>query len=69
MANFSYVLTRGQVDLGPDNITTGTNAPSAGDVEVRISTTNAVNRQDVIILLDAVIRRLQDGRFNDLTSV
>lgn len=69
MANFSYSLARGTVDVDPDSITVGTLAPNAGDVELRMTTTNGLNRQDAIILVEAFLRRLNDGRFDDLTSV
>lgn len=69
MANVSFSLTRGEVDVSPDEIAVGTQAPAAGDVELRISTTNVPNRQDVIVLVEAFLRRLNDGRYNDLTSV
>lgn len=69
MANASFSLAAGQVDVGPDKITVGTSAPGAGDVELRMSDTNITNRQEIIRLVMAFLRRLEDGRFDDLNIV
>lgn len=69
MASFSYNLTAGTVDTGPDNIGTGTNAPGTGDIELRINAANIQNRQEAIRLATAFLRRLEDDRYNDLTTV
>ena len=69
MASFSMSLTAGGVDVGPDEISTGTNAPGAGDIELRINAANIQNRLEAIKLTEAFLRRLEDDRFNDLTTV
>lgn len=69
MASFSMNLAAGTVDTGPDNISTGTNVPGAGDIELRINAANIQNRQEAIRLASAFLRRLEDDRYNDLTTV
>lgn len=69
MANFSISYSAGQVDTGPDNTATGTNAPGAGDIEIRVSNTNITNRQEVIRLLYAACAYFEDGRYNQLNIV
>jgi hypothetical protein len=62
MASYSYSLSFG-ADQSPDKITLGTSAPGAGNVELRVNAaaTGASNEQ-VILILQAFIRRLEDGR-------
>lgn len=58
-------------DLSPDKVTTGTSTGST-DVEVRVSTTNMASvkaaRQDILDILDAIERVLEDGRTATLTA-
>lgn len=62
MASFSYSLFFG-ADQSPDKIATGTAAPGAGNVELRITTTAVgCTSEQVILILQAFIRRLEDGR-------
>ena len=68
MASVSYGLNRG-ADQSPDKINVGTLAISTYDVELRIDKTKSLNHQDVILILQAFIRRLEDGRNTDLASV
>jgi hypothetical protein len=58
MANVSYSLGIDAKSMAPEAITVGTLAPNAGDVELRISTTNAPTRKQVILILEAFRRRL-----------
>lgn len=69
MANFSLNLSAGAVDTGPDNISTGTSAPGAGDIELRVSNTNITNRQELIRLVQAFVRYFEDGRYDNLNIV
>lgn len=69
MANLSLSYAAGQVDTGPDNTTTGTSAPGAGDIELRISNTNITNKQEVLRLVDEFKRFIEDGRFDTLNLV
>lgn len=69
MANFSLSLSAGQIDTGPDNITTGTSAPGAGDIELRISNTNIKTRLELYRLLEAFDRYFEDGRYDQLNIV
>lgn len=69
MSSVSYSLNRG-ADQSPDKIAVGTNAPGAGDVELRVDvTTHTPTREDVILILQAFIRRLEDGRNTDIPNV
>lgn len=66
MANLSYSLSKGQEDQ-PLDITVGTNAPGAGDVEVRINGSaaggsggsGAITTKEIVLILQAFIRRLE----------
>lgn len=69
MASVSFNLTAGTVDVGPDNIGVGTNAPGTGDIELRINAATIQNRLEAIKLTEAFLRRLEDGRFDDLNLV
>lgn len=69
MANLSLSYSAGQVDTGPDNTTTGTNAPGTGDIELRISNTNITTKQEVLRLVDEFKRFIEDGRFDTLNLV
>lgn len=58
----SYSLNFG-ADQSPDEIATGTNAPGTGNVELRITTSaTGCSAEQVILILQAFIRRLEDGR-------
>lgn len=69
MANLSLILNAGQVDTGPDNVTTGTNAPASGDIELRISNTNISTKLEALRLIDEFKRYIEDGRFDTLNLV
>lgn len=66
MANLSYSLSKGQQDQ-PLDIAVGTNAPGAGDVEVRINGSatggtggsGVITTKEVVLILQAFIRRLE----------
>lgn len=69
MTSLSYSLSRG-ADQSPDKITVGTSAPGTGDVELRVDlTTHTPTREDVILILQAFQRRLEDGRNTDVPNV
>ena len=59
MASVSYGLNRGE-DQNPDTIHVGTQAVSTYDVELRMDKTKNLNRDDVILILKAYIRRLEN---------
>lgn len=61
MASVSYGLNR-NTDTSPDAITVGTLAVSTNDVELRMDKTKSLQAQDIINILNAFIRRLEDGR-------
>lgn len=62
MASVSYSLNFG-ADQSPDEIAVGANAPGAGNVELRItSTATGADAQEIILILQAFQRRLEDGR-------
>lgn len=68
MASVSYGLNRG-ADQSPDAINVGTQAVSTYDVELRIDQTKSLTREDVILILQAFQRRLEDGRNTDIASI
>lgn len=66
MANLSYDISSATLEsheIEPDEITTGTSAPGAGDIEVRINLANFNSNLQIIRALEAFIRRLEDGRY------
>lgn len=69
MANLSMSLVAGQVDTGPDNVTTAASAPGAGDIELRISNTNIKTKFEILRLIDAFKRYVEDGRYDILNIV
>jgi len=69
MASFSYGLNRGTVDKGPEDITVGTLAITTNDVELRVDKTKSLTRREIIQIMEAFIRRLEDGRYNDPVNV
>ena len=68
MASVSYGLNRG-ADQSPDQVNVGTLAVSTYDVELRIDQTKNLTREDVILILQAFERRLEDGRNTDMATV
>ena len=54
----SYSLSIDAQSMSPEAITVDTQAPNAGDVEVRISLTNTPTRQQVLLILEAIRRRI-----------
>jgi hypothetical protein len=62
MANeVSVSIAKGVDGFKNTDFTVSTNAPGAGDIEVRISDSTAIKRKDVIIGLQAIIRELEQG--------
>jgi hypothetical protein len=68
MASVSYGLDRGENNQ-PDNIHVGTQAVSTYAVELRIDKTKSLTHNDVIRILEAFVRRLEDGRNTDLANI
>lgn len=68
MASVSYGLNRG-ADQSVDQITVGTVAASGNDVVLSIDKTKSLNHNDVIEIVKAFIRRLEDGRNTDLADI
>lgn len=74
MANFSYSMSRGiAIDKlgqsGSQSVTTGTLAPNAGDIEVRISDTNGITKREVKELLDNIFRYLDNSNNSPSTTL
>lgn len=69
MASVSYGLNRNVVDKSPDQITIGTLAITTNDVELRWDNTKGLTRREIIQTMEAFIRRLEDGRFNDPVNI
>ena len=62
MASFSYSLSFG-ADQSPDEIAVGTAVPGAGNVELRVNAAaTGASVEQVILILQAFTRRLEDGR-------
>ena len=68
MASVSYGLNRGASNQ-PDEITVGTLAVSTSDAEFRWDATKGFTRNDLIRILEAFVRRLEDGRNTDVANV
>lgn len=66
MAAVSFSISRGKSGLTPSDITVGTSAPGAGDVEFRFNLldTNsaALTRKDLVIALEAFERAVESGQ-------
>lgn len=61
MASVSFGLNRG-ADQSPDQVTVGTLAVSTNDVEVRIDQTKGLQREEIVLILQAIERTILDGR-------
>lgn len=59
MANISFYTSQ-VPDQSPAAITQGTQAPSAGDIEVRISTTNSPTKEEIRLALERIWNYLVD---------
>jgi hypothetical protein len=59
MASISYGLNV-DADQSPDAITVGTLAVSTNDIEVRVDLTKNAVRDQVILALQAIIRKIED---------
>lgn len=68
MASVSYGLNRGASNQ-PDEITVGTLAITTSDVELRWDATKSLTRNDIIRILEAFVRRLEDGRNTDVANI
>ncbi len=70
MASVSYGLNRGTSQL-PDLITVGSVAASGNDVVLSMDLTKSLTTNDVVEIVKAFIRRLEDGRLGpaDLTNI
>jgi hypothetical protein len=70
MAYVSYGLNRGFYESEPDKISIGTDDGGAGNhVTLAMDKTKGLTRLDVIKILEAFVRRLEDERFNDIVNV
>lgn len=68
MAYVSFGLNRNAPSY-PEDITIGTNDGGAGNnVTLCMDKTASMSRLDAILILQAFIRRLEDGDYNDLVS-
>lgn len=65
MANKSWYVTTATLEgheMETDKVTTGTNAPGSGDIELRVNLSNTKTNEQIIRALKLFIRRLEDGR-------
>jgi len=64
MASVSFGLNIGNMEQ-PDEITVGTIAVTTNDIEVLVDLTKVKTRNDVILALEAIIRKIEnDGSVN-----
>ncbi len=73
MASVSYQLKPGtDISYSEDDIVAGTAAPTtAGDIELRVDLANTPTRKQVVMVLEAFIRRIEGSRYGtaDIKSV
>ena len=63
MASLFIGLNRGTQDQGPDEVTVGTSTGST-DVELRMDETKSLTRMDILLLTEALLRYIIDGRLD-----
>lgn len=69
MASVSFSILRG-ANTNPDAITSGVAAPAiASSIEVRIDKAAGFTSEEVKFYLDAIFRKIADGRLNVLDVV
>lgn len=70
MASVSLELQPGITSMFEDDIVIAAAAPTtAGTVQLRVDLVNAPNREQVIKVVEAFLRRLRGERFNDILHV
>ncbi len=53
MASVSLSITVAQIeDVNPENITVGSSAPGAGDIEIRVNTSNVLSLKQIMLALE-----------------
>ena len=68
MANVSISITAAQVeDISPDNVTVGAAAPGAGDVELRVNTSNITSLKQLFLALEKFDFFVKDQKFGPAT--
>lgn len=63
MASLFIGLNRGTQDQGPDEVTVGTSTGST-DVELRMDETKSLTQMDILLLTEALLRYIIDGRLD-----
>lgn len=68
MASVSLSLTAAQTeDVMPENITVGSSAPGAGDIEIRVNTANVTSLQQIGDALEKFNWFVQDQKYGPST--
>lgn len=67
MASEYFGYNRG-TDLSPDAVTTGTSTGST-DVEVRVDLTKSLTKLDVLLILEAIERVIEDQRTATIANI
>lgn len=68
MASVSLSFTVAQnEDLNPENITAGSSAPGAGDIELRVDTAKFTTGKQIRIALDKLILFVDDEKYGPST--
>ena len=68
MASVSLSFTAAQTeDVNPENITVGSSAPGAGDVELRVNTANITSLKQLYLALEKIDWFVQDQNYGPAT--
>lgn len=68
MASVSLSITAAQIeDVNPENVTVGSSAPGAGDVELRVNTANITSLKQLFLALEKFDWFVNDQKFGPQT--
>lgn len=68
MASVSLSFTVAQIeDINPENVVVGTSAPGAGDIELRINTTNVPTLKQIFLALEKLDFFVNDQNYGPKT--
>ncbi len=64
MASAFFGLNRGTVDLGPDKVVYSATTTGSTDVELRVDLTKGLTKNDINLLVVAIMTAVLDARIN-----
>ena len=68
MASVSLSLTAANIeDINPQNVTVGSSAPGAGDVELRVNTANITSLKQLFLALEKFDWFVNDQNYGPVT--